>query len=450
MLAEAALAIVQCVDTIKKYRELTQKNPQAKAEINEKIKALFERISEHASTVYDAVGDDGLRERMPTMKVPSPKISPSLDVPRPLARERIPLPEKRRETVTILAPDLASRKFQRLSKKEKDAFIKELKVKYEELEGFVKGEKLKRKKKIVEVKTPDFSLYQPNAVAVVANRYMKEKADRLIRKYPKIFQPMFDAFLRVDMAVLSRSYVAMILLFGAIAFPVFLLFFFVVNIAFKVHVALVILFALLVALMTPLAFYFYPQSLAGDRQKKIKRDLPFALVHMSAVAGSGAAPISIFELLAESEEYPELKKEIKKVLNFVNVFGYNLSTALRNVAATTPSEELKELLNGMVSTVEAGGDLKQYLNEKSEDALVSYRLERKKQVDALGTYSEVYTSILIASPLLLIVTLAIINTIGGQVAGISVKLLATLGVWIGLPLLNAGFMFFLKTQAGEY
>src|SRR3989344_1239558 len=144
--------------------------------------------------------------------------------------------------VTILAPDLASRKFQRLSKKEKDAFIKELKVKYEELEGFVKGEKLKRKKKIVEVKTPDFSLYQPNAVAVVANRYMKEKADRLIRKYPKIFQPMFDAFLRVDMAVLSRSYVAMILLFGAIAFPVFLLFFFLVILGFKVIVALFFFF----------------------------------------------------------------------------------------------------------------------------------------------------------------------------------------------------------------
>ena len=165
---------------------------------------------------------------------------------------------------------------------------------------------------------------------------------------------------------------------------------------------------------------------------------------MSAVAGSGANPMSIFELIADSDEYPELKKEIKKILNYVNLFGYNLTNALKNVAATTPSPEFKELLNGMISTIETGGDLRSYLKEKSYDALNTYRFDRKKQVEALATYSEVYTAILIASPLLLLVTLAIINSIGGNLGGLSVVTIAWISILGVLPLLNIGFMVFVN------
>ena len=178
--------------------------------------------------------------------------------------------------------------------------------------------------------------------------------------------------------------------------------------------------------------------------KKIKLELPFALVHMSAVAGSGAKPIAIFELLAESSEFDELKREIKKILNYVNLFGYNLTTALRAVSKVTPSKEFKELLEGMVSTIETGGNLSGYLKEKAEDALSTYKMDRKKQVEALATYSDVYTAILIAAPLLLVVTLAIINSIGGKLAGMDVKFIAWIGVLGVMPLLNIGYFTFLK------
>ena len=167
---------------------------------------------------------------------------------------------------------------------------------------------------------------------------------------------------------------------------------------------------------------------------------------MSAVAGSGAQPISIFELIADSKEYPELRKEIKKILNYTNLFGYNLTNALRNVAATTPSKELKELLNGMISTIETGGDLKDYLKEKAADTLNTYKLDRKKQVEALSTYSEVYTALLIASPLLLLITFAIINSIGGKIAGLPVTTAAWIGILVFLPMLNIGFMIFVSSS----
>ena len=454
------------VEELKQLKDQALKNPSLKVRIDQQIKVVANKIENECSLIFNGVGDAGLKVVTPTIPVPVAKPQPvqmqkpvvqqvpiqknvepvivnqPLPKPTPIQKQELPVQSQSQQ---ILSPQIDSKNFRRLTKAEKERYIKEVKIKYEELEEFVKAEKSKKKEQ--GFKTPDFTLYKPNEIGAFANRMMKKSADKLIKKYPKVFEPMFSMFIKVDMPILSRSYVASLLFFSMLAFPAALLFVIPLNLAFQFSFVIVILIAFVIAILTPIGFYFYPNSLIHDRQKKIKHDLPFALVHMSAVAGSGAAPISIFELLVESEEYPELKKEIRKIMNYVNLFGYNLSNALRNVAATTPSEELKELLNGMISTIETGGDLKGYLKEKADGALDDYKLERKREVDALATFSEVYTSILIAAPLLMIVTLSIINSIGGSIAGISVRTLAILGVGIALPLLNVGFMGFLKTQS---
>ena len=128
-----------------------------------------------------------------------------------------------------------------------------------------------------------------------------------------------------------------------------------------------------------------------------------------------------------------MEREIRKIVNYVNLFGYDLTTALRSVAVTTPSAKFRELLVGIVSTLESGGDLKDYLKSKADDALTSYRLDRKKYVETLATYSDIYTRVLIAAPLLFIVTLAIINMIGGSVLGFDASTLAFLGTFFVIP-----------------
>jgi len=146
----------------------------------------------------------------------------------------------------------------------------------------------------------------------------------------------------------------------------------------------------------------------------------------------------------------ELKKECHGHYgNYVNLFGYNLSTALKAVAQTTPSPEFKELLNGMVSTIETGGDLDEYLKGKAIGALNTYRLGRKRYVEALATYSDIYTTILVAAPLLFVVVLAIINAIGGKISGFEIADIAVYGTYGLIPLLNIGYMIFLSISQPE-
>ena len=176
----------------------------------------------------------------------------------------------------------------------------------------------------------------------------------------------------------------------------------------------------------------------------MRDEIPFLTIHMAAIAGSGASPSAIFNLILNSGEYKGLEGEIRKIVNYVNLFGYDLSTALKAVSLTTPSPEFKDLLTGIIATTEGGGDLRAYLSGKAVDALSTYRLERKKYVESLATYSDMYTGILIAAPLLFMTTLAIINVIGGSIGGLSVKTISIAGTYLIIPFLNIIFLVFLS------
>lgn len=410
--------------------ELSRADSKRKAELVGNIEASISRL-------YKSIN---IEKKDVSKKVLLPK--PQAIMPK--ARKDIPAAPAEK----IAVPQFDSGKFRNLTKEEKKKAIAHFNLNYEEIKEFVKLQKDKQKGKKIKIKIAkvDYSIYEPSSIGKIANKYMKKYADSLITKYPGFFEPMFRHFKMVEMELLSRSYVSMMLFFTLISFPAIFLFFLILNFAFKLSILTILGISILGIILTFFGFYFYPASLIGGRSSKIKLEYPFAVVHMSAVAGSGASPISIFELIAESDDYPELRKEVKKIMNYVNLFGYSLTNAMKSIAATTPNPEFKELLDGMVSTVETGGDLRGYLNEKAMDALNIYKLDRKKQVEALGTYSEVYTAILIASPLLLLVTLAIINSIGGNIAGMSVKTVAWIGIAGILPLLNVGFMVFVNVS----
>jgi len=389
----------------------------------ERIRELVVNIKKDIANIYSEVGSGGMKS---VPQIPTPHTN-NIDTPQ--------------ITKHILSPEFASQKFKNLSDATKKQYIKDLNISYYQLDSFVKEQ---RKKKTEGLKKVEYSVYGPSEVGKFANRFAKHYADVLIRTHPTFFTFLFKSFKRVNMPMLSRTYVSMMIFFSIISLPIAFVVFVVLNLSFNLTWIFVVLMAVLAPFITFIGFYLYPASLAGEIKKKIREELPFALVYMSAIAGSGANPTSVFELLAESDEYPALNKEIKKILNYVNLFGYDLTTALKHVSKSTPSDELKDLLNGIISTIETGGDLRQYLKSKADEQLNSYRLRRKKKTEALSTYSEIYTAVLIAAPLLLMVTLAIINSIGGEIGGISASIFGWVAILGVLPILNIAFMVFLS------
>ncbi len=299
----------------------------------------------------------------------------------------------------------------------------------------------------------EYTTYKSTEYGKLANSFFEGTSDYIMKNYPGFFKDLSESLKISDIKILSRTYTSMILFTSFITFSSILLITFIIFnlIDFNILKGLLksVSFAFLASIVGFILLYFYPNMLIRNRRRAIKTDLPFVIIHMAAVAGSGAQPISIFNLVLNTGEYKGLEGEIRKIVNYVNLFGYDLTTALRIVADTTPSPEFRELLTGLVSTIETGGDLRQYLRGKAADALSTYKLERKKYTETLATYSDIYIGVLIAAPLLFAVTLAIINMLGGKIGGFDVKFLAMVGTFIVLPFLNIAFIIFLNLVQPE-
>ncbi len=337
-----------------------------------------------------------------------------------------------------------------LNKEEKNKLIRELNIDKEYLERLMPREK--DDDEIVSFK--EYTVYEVNPYGKIANKYMEKLTEKLIKLMPEEYEKIVNALRTSDSKILSKTYVSM-MIFSAILASIgsatlILSILIIVNLSslgiLKIIQIFVqsVAFSWIIGAITLGGFYFYPIIQANNRKRQIKNDLPFVIIHMSAVAGSGAHPISMFNLLLNSKEYPGLEGEVKKIINYVNLFGYNLTTALRTVALTTPSERFRDLLNGFITTIEGGGSLKRFLDSKAEEAMNTYNLERKKYVESLSTYFDMYTGILIAAPLLFFVTIAIIQMLGGSIMGLSVEILAIVGTYVILPLLNIGFFIFVN------
>ncbi|MDD5149129.1 MAG: type II secretion system F family protein [Flavobacterium sp.] len=202
-------------------------------------------------------------------------------------------------------------------------------------------------------------------------------------------------------------------------------------------------------LFTFFIFYLYPSSEAKTIGKKIEQELPFVVINMSAIASSNIEPSKIFQIISKSgDEYPCTKGEIDKVMNYINIYGYDLTTALRAAAEKTSSKNLKELFEGLANSVTSGTSLTNFLDKRAESLLFNYRLERERYTKLAETFMNIYISLVIAAPLVLMLTFFLMS-LGGLGLSISLNMITLLIVLIVI-LINIFFLVFLHFKQPTY
>lgn len=296
-------------------------------------------------------------------------------------------------------------------------------------------------------------IYQPSFFGAVANVMIKKISLFLLDNFPDFFKDMYHALRLANIKVLSNTYVNMMVL-GVIASTmiglfVFGLFFSVTALPIEQILFRTLMMSVLMGLGAFAGFYAYPYSRVKARRRSINTNLPFAINHMAAVSSSGVAPVRMFKLISESKEYGDVSVEIEKIVNYVDIFGYDVLTALKAVASTTPSYHFKDFLEGMVSTTQTGGDIKSYFAQKAEEAMLNYKLERQKYTETVATFSDIYTGLLIAAPLFFVAALSLVSLLGGKVGGMNVNVVIVIGTYVIIPFMNVAFMTFLELTQPE-
>lgn len=309
-----------------------------------------------------------------------------------------------------------------------------------------------KKEKIVQQKTR-----KPNTYVKMASKMFYGLSMSLIKK--DRFRKLRRDLIKANLEFVPANYVSFIFFTTVLSFIfsififLFFLFFnfssippFVTVATENMGIRLLKVFWILFLIPTGifLLAYFYPSMERKSIEKRINNELPFASIHMAAISGSMIDPTKIFSIVVSTKEYPHLQKEFTKLINEINVYGYDLVAALRNLAFNSPSVKLSEFFNGLATTITSGGDLPGFFEKRAQTLLFEHRIDVEKQGKASETFMDIYISVVIAAPMILMLLLMMMK-ISGLGIGLSTGMI-TLVMILGVTTVNILFLTFLELK----
>jgi len=195
--------------------------------------------------------------------------------------------------------------------------------------------------------------------------------------------------------------------------------------------------------VTMTLFYAYPIYRADSLKRNLDDGLPFTTGYMAILAGAGVQPDRIFRSLAELDAPLAVSDEAKNIVRDVELFGFDVLSALESASDRTPSARFKELLEGFIATVHSGGGLTKYLRDRSRQYMRLKRIDLTRFSDTLSILAEFYVTMLVAGPLMLVVMLAVMAMLGGGTGLIDPRMLLYLLTYLGIPIGSVVFLIML-------
>ncbi|HID18798.1 TPA: hypothetical protein EYP27_04590 [Candidatus Bathyarchaeota archaeon] len=193
--------------------------------------------------------------------------------------------------------------------------------------------------------------------------------------------------------------------------------------------------------------YFLPSLTASRKRNEIEANLPFTISFMSILSSAGLPPGRIFRALAVLEERGQvgIGGEAKTILRDLEVFGIDLSTAIKSAAIRSPSRILAGILEGMLAVIHTGGDLAKFFEEEARSLMGMRRATMREFVDTLLMLAEIYMSMFIAFPLILLLLLAIMSFMGGGViGGMTPEMMIMLIIYVIVPVFGIIYIVMLS------
>ena len=194
------------------------------------------------------------------------------------------------------------------------------------------------------------------------------------------------------------------------------------------------------------ARYYHPSYVVDSRRRNIDLMLPHAIVYAYALSFGGMEFVEVARRMADAEDtYGEVANEFDMVVRDIDLFGNDVFSALRNARNLTPSDNMEQFLDDLLSVLDSGGDVTSFLRDESDKYMDRAMSEQESFLETLATLSELFIVGFVAAPLFLVVTLIMMSFLGARTV---VPLLAV--VYAVVPLGMAGFLVVIATLSEPY
>ena len=169
----------------------------------------------------------------------------------------------------------------------------------------------------------------------------------------------------------------------------------------------------------------------ANRKERLDRELPFTLSELSVLASTGTSPIRLFRRMATRDHDPAMTGEFRRVVYKTDIQGKDLITALAETAKESPSTSVREAFWDIANMIHQGGNLDEYLRTKSDDVMKLKRVVQKEFTERLGTFLNMYVSLVLVGVLMMAVGAFLLNALGSTFEGFdanTVLILLTFGL----------------------
>lgn len=240
---------------------------------------------------------------------------------------------------------------------------------------------------------------------------------------------------------LSLAFMTCTIVFVISLISTFLITFFFLESIFSI--ALSLLISVAITGITFFIFYIWPNQVSSDKEKRIDNTLHYVIIYMSTLAGAGTPPHAIFKALGRFKEFGEVSKIIKRINRDMEMFGLELTESIDKVSSRIPSESFKDFLLGLRTIIKTGGDLRRYLEEKSDTFLDAHRRRIEEYGKNLSILLEIYITVVVVGSIFAL----ILSTVLGLFAGgeMNIQTMQLILIFIILPSIIALFTVIIKS-----
>jgi flagellar protein FlaJ len=208
---------------------------------------------------------------------------------------------------------------------------------------------------------------------------------------------------------------------------------------FPYFILLSLILSLAVGCLTFFIVYSFPTYKRMTRKERLEENLVYTSSYMTVLACAGVPPERILRSTAMKDPKFLLSNEIKSIVGKIDLLGYDTLSALNSEIERSPSSLYSNMLRGFAATIRTGGNVKKYFLNTTRQLMQRRSMRLQQFLDSLGIVAEIYVIMLIAFPLLLVIMLAVMASVGGTIWGVDVFYLMYFLTFALIPL--CGLMF---------
>ena len=102
------------------------------------------------------------------------------------------------------------------------------------------------------------------------------------------------------------------------------------------------------------------------------------------------------------------------------------------------------MLDGLATTITSGGNLSDFFEKRAQTLLFEHKLDKEQQTKSAETFMDIYISVVIAAPMILMLLL-IMMRVSGLGISLSTTMISVIMV-LGVTVVNIAFLAFLQIR----